>query len=873
MKWARSSFLPTLLAWAGLLLCSGFAGKADAVSSLDLFFELGLPDSRGAVWATFGGGGYSYGSSTLGLTGNCWWFRGPRGKGGRVILDQTSVHELVSEQGEEPVVADLEADIQELKSNLDQAAQRRTQHSEFDESSDDAGAGTALLFVAQLHRRKHPAAAELMPKIIALAKSPEAALGSAIVALANGKCQESLDRWLKGGSSLAYAEELERVIEQFPRGWTQRDAAVKLAKMLRQDASGNVPSASTDLARWIRQPGQDFGRFGCWAAMSGTAREVEHAPTVLKALIEDPASAVAQLVELGDDSVLCRVSAQSMGYQGSYELDSEAFAWRAIPRPATAKEVCRSVLSGAIPDQNQPIEEWAAEVKGLSKEAYVWHLIEASTQSSMILVNCVQYLSEHGTPASMARLQEVFCQSEVWDSYGTAIALESFLKKFSGDRDKLEKQILAALQFTRSQKQERIQTVTEAFHPKSIEETMRQISGMDEKKAMQELSKLYRKLRSAAPEEAEKALLVGAAELSNPKLKRGIIQMIPGVLNQKLSLIPKDPAAVAALRKLLADEETVTITTYEGSASMKIGETIAQQRVALCAPEKVPSNGPGSIERLRLGWMRQYVEAMISGSTAPEPLGSRKVPETRCWEIVTELGSLPAGEVVDKYRSYTPDEQIGVAQCLLGLNTWPESLIAARTCVKSTRPYTSGSAAPTPNWTGRKFDGNLRKEMEAYVHAEKQCGFFIVTAAVGEVLDGVQVEIRNTANFYSKVLAHRLEPSPGIETAMEDSSARVWMCGAVQGKSTFIDWDVEFDSPEKLQSWRKAYPKPANSRKALDGFFEAIDRVSKPDSRTAFTVEYAGFSSYQENENPETTDTDEPAMEEQTEYIEPDPDL
>ena len=233
---------------------------------LQAFFQLGLPDTRGAKWVTaYGEGmpmeGLLRDSQNGTIAGNAWLVREESGGIVDLVVGQNqrlrgrrNDGSQAPEAGKKeflPQVQVQAADLDKDMAILAAAAEKKMTGSEsgsnsipeYEQRQKTQGAGRALLFLAHLERQdRGDYVSKVLPGVLAQASSADKALDAAVSLVADGRLAQLSNEWETRGDAAAYARGLEALAGEFSRGWDHRDAALLLARRIRNPTP--APEAS-----------------------------------------------------------------------------------------------------------------------------------------------------------------------------------------------------------------------------------------------------------------------------------------------------------------------------------------------------------------------------------------------------------------------------------------------------------------------------------------------------------------------------------------------------------------------------------------------------------------------------------------------------
>jgi hypothetical protein len=401
------------LGGVGAYLSPARAQDREADAALDLLFQLGLPDSRGAKWVNVRNE-YSYRGSRptftdAVLSGKAWLISerpngtvelitdlAQRGTYRRSRNDSDSNELNIPSAAIEP--ADLDQDIQALKELLAKEPTSQDSATEYDQinsvnwsGSDGAThpGGQALLFLAHLKRNGRETQARelfgLLNKRVPIGKD---ALDAAVSAIGDGRLAALNREWIAKGDRTAYANALERLTNELNRGWTNRDAVVHLTRRVRESKpapQATAPDAeaaarllfSLKQADFYKLPqGQNWLIPGGGRALPGFPfmyqnsedEEIEITESATSEVApNDPLAlffsrkreAAAALTKLIDDGRFLRITQDeaSRSYRFFSSNDSEenrlAQAYASLPRPMELGELAWRLIESLIPNSER----------------------------------------------------------------------------------------------------------------------------------------------------------------------------------------------------------------------------------------------------------------------------------------------------------------------------------------------------------------------------------------------------------------------------------------------------------------------------------------------------------------------------------------
>jgi hypothetical protein len=825
----------------------------------DTFFELGLPDASRAKWVRIQANEWS-GAPVLPpseeepYTGNAWLLKESgnvvevlkadgavvRGKKGAAKKKSEEEDEEGGEEEEDLFVevvrfrpADLEGDLKRFA-----AAIEKTDEMNQRMNGDDGNAGKrkvagcSLLFLAQLHRKgRADFAKQMLPKVLALVPSPEMALDGAITQLAEGQMTDLARTWAAKRDAAAYANGIDALAAKFPRGWSTRDAALVLARRLREAKA--APLAGEEDAKKAAEfllelkPGdlQKLPRGRNWFIPGsgtrngffppGMAEAEKDAPekkddAVAKFFADKRAAAVALAKLLGDQRyVRGRYPTDSSTYYTREQIVNEQY--KKMARPSELGEIVREVLAPLLPDsfndgdtdrasKNGEILTWLKAAEGKSDEEFAWDALRTADNTyDETFGSALGYLAEHGSAETLAKLKEVFLDPGVWTSSSLDDVIPlvgTYVKRAPADpafEEKVKTAAKAGLADEEAQSRSYLQGSGMEEYKKQREamktgqlrqldavfkaggglaEQFIELAELDEAEAMGALQPLMQTVAKMRPAEFEGPAFVAAAKAKSLMVKQQILQMLmmspmrearKGGAKEATPL-PKDPQAIEAMLKLLADE-TSAPNRWDPSSHATISSTTAGAILAL-------HGEPANIERwqefgqsipsLAARLVRIHAEALAKGMPEPPLPNAANVPAEKTAAIVAELSATPADQVVAVLAGKLPDEQLAVAGHLQQAEEWPASLVAAHFTVAKVS-VEQDILPDAQKWKGRRLDEAFVNEvLGSMVKAAANGKFVGINISVSGPLAGVEIGLTPTTPRYSPDMIKRFG-FPGME--------------------------------------------------------------------------------------------------------------
>ena len=398
------------------------ADEGRPAKALGTFFELGLPDTRGAKWVR----AYARGiQSEAALprpingrySGNAWLVREESDGTVELVFEQARRIrgrrvEAAAQRGpgETDSVglpqmqiqpANLEADLALLAATF--GASHGDLH--FEEGDHRAAralqsAGGSVLFLAHLQRQgRNDSVGKLLPDLLARFPSPALAIDAAISRLADARAAQLAEEWSARGDAQAYARGLEKLCAEFTRGWDKRDAAQMLMERLRKPAAApdaDEPAAARAASLLLALKAEQLDtlpRGTNWLLPAPDATDAEpdadaevddesdpddapEPPTesaatarsgpVAAFLASDRREAATALAQLLEDRRLLRVlhnvSRSFYGSSDRYATPDEKLqqAYSQLPRPYELGELTAALLEPLLPDGVRQISDNSA---------------------------------------------------------------------------------------------------------------------------------------------------------------------------------------------------------------------------------------------------------------------------------------------------------------------------------------------------------------------------------------------------------------------------------------------------------------------------------------------------------------------------------
>lgn len=485
---------------AGCPVLAQDAPLAEQVQALATLFKLGLPEARGAKWVKAqvqdgsGGGILLPGGDEAGYSGNAWLLREEKNGTVELIMDHTRRVRARRAKGEEesagslPLVriqpADLDADLKKLATALKPGGPKNgnsvrvgDDYIDSDEAPAAMAAG-ALLLCAHLQQQGRAAqVGTLLPAALAFAPEPADALDFALSLITDVRLRQLTDSFLEKRDAAAYAQGIEKLAGEFPRGWRKREAVLFLARRVREqkpapqaDDAGAKKAAALLLAlksdqlqslpmnsNWLIPadgPGPDgrSGRRYRGRRMPVEDSEETAAPSgPMTAFFAERRTAFAAVARLLDDRRFVPLRRGEISGSGSSYVSSDAKPaerlrqqYNGLDRPVELREIAWALVSQILPDRlrseiddhetgrAEKVLAWFATVATLSDDALAWTAMRESNGAyDSDFGTALTFLVAKGNAESQKLLQEVFLDPAVWGS-GRSDEMLGHLETYAG---------------------------------------------------------------------------------------------------------------------------------------------------------------------------------------------------------------------------------------------------------------------------------------------------------------------------------------------------------------------------------------------------------------------------------------------------------
>ena len=442
--------------------------QSDDAKLLETFFELGLPEVKGAKWVQAYGedgeqaqlpGGYN-----ANYKGNAWLVSEANGvvevvfvDGRRVKGRKGDANSLASD-GEPRIMiqpAKLDADLKALGKQLKspEGFSRRSNN------PDDLArmAGGALVALAQFQRNgQGDFVKEHFPYAVRIAGSPAKALDGAVGLIADTAMGEVCAKFYENGNAAACATAVEGLAAKFPRGWKQRDASLMFAARLREQklsSQAGDPAAKAAAAVLLALRAQDAGQIGglgnwmlpklpddgggerrgrafsrrrhrSFSDFSDDESAVKDGP--LSRFLAKSREALPGLVQLLGDQRFVRFPMQrgrSHSYFSSRMNRDEVLRqqYDALSRPAELGEIARILIGEVAPndfeESDDDLRKWAASAVAKTDEELAWDYLRNSNSTNDGAFSMgLSFLVAKGGDETLRKLREVFLDPGVWNS-------------------------------------------------------------------------------------------------------------------------------------------------------------------------------------------------------------------------------------------------------------------------------------------------------------------------------------------------------------------------------------------------------------------------------------------------------------------------
>ena len=248
-----------------------------------------------------------------------------------------------------------------------------------------------LLFACHLHRAGHTELGNrLASKLFSIVTHPEKLLDEVITMLAKARMQTAYLDFLKGRDWKAYHAELEKISNDFPRGWYDRKGLPILLKQVEARINDTPPRYRpvkgmpvSDEAKALvdalltRTDPLEIDDFGLWAVTPGRLPD----DPLLRPLLKLGKDALPALVAVVEDETLIPTSLEEGYYSSNYSrmvaygsnggaFDLSRGAYKNLVRPTTRSDVAKALLIRAIPDSTGEFNSLSASA--LANSVKVW---------------------------------------------------------------------------------------------------------------------------------------------------------------------------------------------------------------------------------------------------------------------------------------------------------------------------------------------------------------------------------------------------------------------------------------------------------------------------------------------------------------------
>jgi hypothetical protein len=441
-----------------LLPIAPTAGAEDIADLLPTFFELGLPDTKGAKLVRarildessfgFGGSGAEY----------SWLLREHPDGTCEILLHGLHRRKVtrVPESPDEPVQHPGAAWIEDadLPSALRQAKEEIKQMpggaGDADSPFHQHTFGSWLIFLAQADRAgQSKLARELAPLLLAKAGSPTGAIDGAISAMASAQVAEAGRRWSASGDLRAYIRDVERVAAAFPRGWRHRGQAQWLLDRLRSAPTTppDLPPEAAAAAKWLLEmPNEEFSSLldGLnWLIGDPSENRLAR---VLTERFGDRRKAIPILAALADDQRLTRSLAEPDLMEAfSHYRTPRSHPADSIVRPRELREAVgawlaplfgsKAAMEPFIPTPADVAAWWASAQKLSEKELALQVIEDIEDPYSEQFLPAFTVLVKAADAESMPKIDELFLDARVMTNNEDAMIalLRKYLAVRPGD--------------------------------------------------------------------------------------------------------------------------------------------------------------------------------------------------------------------------------------------------------------------------------------------------------------------------------------------------------------------------------------------------------------------------------------------------------
>ena len=631
--------------------------------------------------------------------------------------------------------------------------------------------------------------------------------------------------------------------------------------------------------------GRGYGRFSGGEDEDGEpARNPAKKDGPLTAFFAKKREAATALAKLLDDRRYLRFDGPVNSVRtyrssfGGHNSREEAIRERynQIPRPREMGEIAWAILSPVLPGEIRSAAEerpatraavalaWLKTVAARSDEEMAWdYLRTASSTYDNEFRNGLSFLVEKGGPDTLVKLKEVFLDPAVWNSSSMDEMIrhtEKYVKRAPADAafpDKLRAAVKAGLAAEEAgnrsshfgleaeemnkqlaaQRSAQMKQIEQLFKPpQGVAEQLAEIVAMEETEALASFGAIEQSLAKRPLSEIEPPIFQAAAKAKPVALKWQMLELLLNVSMRSARgqptqgtaappAVPGDAATREAMLDLLRDETTVPDQNNPADFS-KIGDMASWVLLGLHssqAPQNDWERIQASVPHLAKKWMHTHALAIVGGQPLPPAPNAAKLAAGRAAALVTELGALPAAQVLAALDGKTPDEQLGLVVQLIGAADWPAAIAEAHLAVREVsgpKAADLGGAA----WKGRRLDEKLAREIQTAVENAAAGGkFFVVNVSVGEPLSGLEISVHefprmiteeNFAAFGMPGLSGKPTPVAHVYAAIEstDMSAKA---PDARGREARLGFPIWKDAAI-TRAWREEHGKPVEKTSKND---------------------------------------------------------
>lgn len=385
------------------------------------------------------------------------------------------------------------------------------------------------------------------------------------------------------------------------------------------------------------------------------------------------------------------------------------------------------------------IGQWVHELAGLSDEDQAWaHVKAAEGPTAASFQAGLSYLMEHGSPATLQKLTQVFLEAAAerdLEGSGLLDPLKILLKKLGPAADDFGRKFLATAKQA-SEEGARLQSAAYVALPPELlrRDALRaatQLKVVEQIALRRTVAPLLEEyagaraedracflpaLRSALDDEEEGAgasAIYRAAASAPQECREELLMLLDrdagaGRPDAPATLeIFRDPATRAAAESLLHDCFGLYATRLDPFPKL----TIADLTAALVLLRLPPRERHSEVE-MEGRWSHEAALATVAGTARPPAPDPSKVPKELTDRTLASWSDLAPVKILAALHELPEDRQMAVKSALEQKPVWARPLIDAQLRIDYLRPGCD-PGLPLQRWVGRQFDGKLRGEILA----------------------------------------------------------------------------------------------------------------------------------------------------------------